>query len=146
MISQDTIEKSLKQSIVGLENINNRQAFNSRSVVLKKTITNTQYDHSAALVANSYNYLFKLTATTASGRTTGIKMLYWYTWDMPNVMANATNHSNMPGRSLMYSCEIPQDGTLSWVFNARCDGSPHTLYVKFGFWAADDVTFNITVL
>ena len=144
MITKDTIVTVLKRCIDSLETIANAQRLGERTVVNKISKSNNQYDYTVYLPANDYTKTFTLTAQTKSGNTSAIKMRYYYTWDNPDVMAGALDHSNMPGRTLMPNYGIPEKGVLRWNFNARNNETPHTLYVKFSFEGTDDVTWTIT--
>lgn len=144
MITQDTTPTILKQDIETLENIQGRQPLFYDSVISRTSKSANQYDFSLAIPANYTFQTFILSAAPISGQMSIIRLQYFYTWDTPDVMPNAYNHTNAPGIILQNISLPPIGSTLRWGFAAQGDGVAHTLYVKVQFISTDEVIWSFS--
>ena len=141
MIDIDSTSAILKSDIEELEKIQGRQPLFYDSVLSRVSKSLNQYDFSLAIPAGYVTRTFTLSANPVSGSMSIIKLQYYYTWDIPDVMPNAYQYTNAPGVALRNIPLPPIGSTLRWGFSAEGDDEPHTLYVKVQFISSDEVTW-----
>ena len=144
MIDVDSTPAILKSDIDELEKIQGRQPLFYDSVLSKVSKSSNQYDFSLAIPSGYATRTFVLSATPISGSLSIIRLQYYYTWDIPDVMPNAYQQTNTPGIVLQNISLPPVGSTLRWGFAAQSDDTAHTLYLKVQFISSDDVTWTIT--
>lgn len=144
MIEIDSTPAILKSDIEELEKIQGRQPLFYDSVLSRLSKSSNQHDFSLAIPAGYVTRTFKLSATPVSGSLSIIRLQYYYTWDIPDVMPNAYQHTNTPGIVLQDISLPPIGSTLRWGFAAQGDDTPHTLYVKVQFISSDEVTWSFS--
>lgn len=143
MVEREDSVSILKADIDALEKMSGRQPTDYLSMVSKLSRSQSLYDFSLSL-SPFQSSQFILSATPTSGEVSAIRMKFYYSWDAPDVMNNAYQHTNMPGVSL-YSLSLPSQGaTLRWGFNAEADEWSHTLYVKVQFVSSDEVVWSFS--
>lgn len=143
MVDREDSVSILKADIDTLEKISGKQPTDYLSMVSKLSRSQALYDFSLAL-SPFQSSQFILSATPTSGQVSGIRMKFYYSWDIPDVMNNAYQHTNMPGVTLKTLSLPSQGATLRWGFSAESDDSSHTLYVKVMFTASDEVTWSFS--
>ena len=144
MIEIDSTTSILKSDIEELEKIHGRQPLFYDSVLSRVSKSSNQYDFALSIPANYSIRTFKLSATPVSGVMSIIRLQYYYTWDIPDVMHNAYQHTNNPGIILQNISLPPIGSTLRWGFAAQSDDVAHTLYVKVQFISSDEVTWSFS--
>ena len=144
MIEIDSTPAILKSDIEELEKIQGKQPLFYDSVLSKVSKSANQYDFSMSLPGGYTTTTFKLSATPVSGTMSLVRLQYFYTWDIPNVMPNAYQHTNAPGIVLQSISLPPIGSTLRWGFAAQSDDTAHTLYVKVQFVSSDEVTWSFS--
>lgn len=144
MIEIDSTPSILKSDIEELEKIQGKQPLFYDSVLSRVSKSTNQYDFSLAIPSGYTTRTFTLSATPLSGAMSIIRLQYFYTWDIPDVMPNAYQHTNTPGVILQNISLPPTGSTLRWGFAAQSDDTAHTLYVKVQFVSSDEVTWSFS--
>lgn len=144
MIEIDSTTSILKSDIDELEKIQGKQPIFYDSVLSKVSKSTNQYDFSLAIPGGYTTTTFKLSATPVSGTMSLVRLQYYYTWDIPDVMPNAYQHTSTPGIALHNISLPPIGSTLRWGFAAKSDDVAHTLYVKVQFISTDEVTWSFS--
>ena len=144
MIDIDSTPAILKSDIEELEKIQGKQPLFYDSVLSRVSKSTNQYDFALSIPPGYATRTFTLSATPVSGSVSIIRLQYFYTWDIPNVMPNAYEHTNSPGVVLRNISLPPIGSTLRWGFAAQGDNTAHTLYVKVQFVSSDDVTWSFS--
>lgn len=143
MVEREDSVSILKADIDALEKISGRQPTDYLSMVSKLSSTQALYDFSLAM-SPFQSSQFILSATPISGQLSAIRMKFYYSWDAPDVMNNAYQHTNMPGVTLKTLSLPSQGATLRWGFSAESDHLSHTLYIKVMFIGSDEVTWSFS--
>ena len=144
MIEIESTPSILKSDIEELEKIQGKQPLFYDSVLSKVSKSTNQYDFSLSIPAGYTTRTFKLSATPVSGQMSLVRLQYFYTWDIPDVMPNAYQHTNTPGIVLQNIPLPPIGSALRWGFAAQSDDVAHTLYVKVQFISSDEVTWSFS--
>lgn len=144
MIDIDSTPAILKSDIEELEKIQGRQPLFYDSVLSRLSKSSNQYDFAMAIPADYSVRTFVLSAAPKTGAVSIIRLQYYYTWDIPDVMPNAYQHTNAPGIILQDISLPPIGSTLRWGFAAKGEDMAHTLYMKVQFISSDEVTWSFS--